>query len=170
VHLNGAAAGEAAGKVPEVLNALARYMEQEAETRSQIKSALMYPSLVVVALVFTILGLGAWAVTLVSPAGLRRALPFILLAVLVYTLARKDVPGFKARIEFEMLAESAPRAGFFDASQLEAVQRLDSPPMAPARNIGSVCPFAAMLDHSATLVRKVWYGVDGGRNPTTGRA
>ena len=41
-----------------------------------------------------------------------------------YTLARKDFPGFKTRIEFEMLAESAPRAGFFDAGQLEAVQRL----------------------------------------------
>jgi uncharacterized protein len=34
---------------------------------------------------------GAWTVTLVSPGGLRRALPFILLAVLVYTLARKDL-------------------------------------------------------------------------------
>ena len=34
---------------------------------------------------------GAWGVTLTSPAGLRRALPFILLAVLLYTLARKDL-------------------------------------------------------------------------------
>jgi len=34
---------------------------------------------------------GAWAVTLVSPAGLRRALPFVLLAVLLYTLAKKDL-------------------------------------------------------------------------------
>ncbi|WP_280153375.1 TSUP family transporter [Piscinibacter sp. XHJ-5] len=34
---------------------------------------------------------GAWAVTQVSPHGLRRALPFILLAVLLYTLARKDL-------------------------------------------------------------------------------
>lgn len=34
---------------------------------------------------------GAWAVTQASPVGLRRALPFILLAVLVYTLARKDL-------------------------------------------------------------------------------
>jgi integrase len=40
-----------------------------------------------------------------------------------FTLARKDFPGFKARIEFETLAESAPRAGFVDAAQLEAVQR-----------------------------------------------
>ena len=34
---------------------------------------------------------GAWSVTLVSADGLRRALPFILLAVLLYTLARKDL-------------------------------------------------------------------------------
>ncbi len=34
---------------------------------------------------------GAWAVTLVSPDGLRRLLPFVLLGVLVYTLARKDL-------------------------------------------------------------------------------
>jgi uncharacterized membrane protein YfcA len=34
---------------------------------------------------------GAWAVTLVSAAGLRKALPFILGAVLLYTLMRKDL-------------------------------------------------------------------------------
>ena len=34
---------------------------------------------------------GAWAVTLVSASGLRKALPFVLLAVLLYTLARKDL-------------------------------------------------------------------------------
>jgi len=34
---------------------------------------------------------GAWTVTLVSAAGLRRALPFILLAVLLYTVAKKDL-------------------------------------------------------------------------------
>jgi uncharacterized protein len=34
--------------------------------------------------------LGAWVVTLVSPAGLRKALPLILLAVFFYTLIRKD--------------------------------------------------------------------------------
>ena len=45
------AAGEAAGKVPEVLSALARYQEQESETRSQIRSAMMYPLMVVTALV-----------------------------------------------------------------------------------------------------------------------
>lgn len=45
------AAGEAAGKVPEVLSSLAGYIEQEQETRSQIKSALTYPMLVVATLV-----------------------------------------------------------------------------------------------------------------------
>jgi uncharacterized membrane protein YfcA len=34
---------------------------------------------------------GAWTVTQVSADGLRRALPFVLLAVLLYTLARKDL-------------------------------------------------------------------------------
>ena len=34
---------------------------------------------------------GAWTVTLVSAEGLRRALPFILLAVLIYTVAKKDL-------------------------------------------------------------------------------
>ena len=45
------AAGEAAGKVPEVLDALAHYQEQETETRGAIKSALLYPLLVASALV-----------------------------------------------------------------------------------------------------------------------
>ena len=35
--------------------------------------------------------LGAWAVTLIDPGFLRRALPLILLAVLLYTLARQDL-------------------------------------------------------------------------------
>lgn len=35
--------------------------------------------------------IGAWVVTLIDPAFLRRALPFILLAVLLYTLAKKDL-------------------------------------------------------------------------------
>ena len=45
------AAGETAGTIPEVLNSLARYQEQEQETRAQIRSALTYPALVVGALV-----------------------------------------------------------------------------------------------------------------------
>ena len=34
---------------------------------------------------------GAWTVTQIDPAFLRKTLPFILLAVLIYTLARKDL-------------------------------------------------------------------------------
>lgn len=34
---------------------------------------------------------GAWALTLASPEQLRKALPFVLVAVLAYTLARKDL-------------------------------------------------------------------------------
>lgn len=48
--------------------------------------------------------LGAWAVTLVSPHYLRQALPIVLLGVLAYTLARKDLgrahsPRLSARAE-----------------------------------------------------------------------
>ncbi len=48
---------------------------------------------VLVAAAFTFIGacLGAWTVTQVSPVLLRRALPLVLLALLVYTLARKDL-------------------------------------------------------------------------------
>ena len=35
--------------------------------------------------------IGAWVVTLIDPTFLRRLLPFILLAVLLYTLAKKDM-------------------------------------------------------------------------------
>lgn len=45
------AAGEVAGKVPEVLASLANYQEQESQTRSQIKAAMTYPAIVVVSLV-----------------------------------------------------------------------------------------------------------------------
>ena len=47
---------------------------------------------VLVAASLTFIGacLGAWTVTQISPALLRRALPLVLLALLIYTLARKD--------------------------------------------------------------------------------
>lgn len=51
LYVKTVAAGETAGKVPEVLSALARYQEQEVETRAQIKSAMLYPFLVVGTLV-----------------------------------------------------------------------------------------------------------------------
>jgi uncharacterized protein len=62
---------------------------------------------------------GAWAVTLVSADGLRKALPLVLLGVLVYTLARKDLgrthaPSLHGRAQ--ALAASAIGAGigFYD--------------------------------------------------------
>jgi type II secretory pathway component PulF len=51
IYVKTVAAGETAGKVPEVLSSLAAYQEQEAETRAQIKSAMLYPTMVVGALV-----------------------------------------------------------------------------------------------------------------------
>lgn len=51
LYVKTVAAGEAGGKIAEVLAALTRYQEQEADTRSRIKSAMMYPALVVAALV-----------------------------------------------------------------------------------------------------------------------
>ena len=35
--------------------------------------------------------IGAWAVTQVAPTYLRKALPFVLLVILLYTLAKKDL-------------------------------------------------------------------------------
>src|SRR4051812_16103596 len=62
---------------------------------------------------------GAWAVTLVSPAGLRRALPFILLAVLVYTLAKKDLgrhhtPHLDSRTQAAVASGIGAVCGFYD--------------------------------------------------------
>jgi MSHA biogenesis protein MshG len=51
IYVKTVAAGEAAGKVAEILAALARYQEQEADTRGQIKSAMLYPMLVVFSLI-----------------------------------------------------------------------------------------------------------------------
>lgn len=51
IYVKTIAAGEAAGKVSEVLLALARYQEQESDTRGQIRSALTYPALVVCVLI-----------------------------------------------------------------------------------------------------------------------
>lgn len=62
---------------------------------------------------------GAWTVTVISPEFLRRLLPLVLLAVLLYTLARKELgrdhlPRFSGRAE--MLAASALGLviGFYD--------------------------------------------------------
>lgn len=62
---------------------------------------------------------GAWVVTLVSANGLRRALPLVLLAVLAYTLARKDLgrhhaPRFSGRAEALVASAVGLVIGFYD--------------------------------------------------------
>ncbi len=63
--------------------------------------------------------MGAWTVTQVSPEFLRRLLPLILLAVLIYTLARKDLgrahqPRWHGRREMAALAVVGAVLGFYD--------------------------------------------------------
>ena len=75
--------------------------------------------LVAAALTFTGACLGAWAVTQVSPALLRRALPLVLLALLVYTLARKDLgrehaPRWPQRRELMLMSGMGLVVGFYD--------------------------------------------------------
>jgi hypothetical protein len=62
---------------------------------------------------------GAWAVTQVSPAGLKQALPLLLVVVLGYTLARKDLgrthrPRFVGRHEALAAAAVGASVGFYD--------------------------------------------------------
>jgi uncharacterized membrane protein YfcA len=62
---------------------------------------------------------GAFTVTLVSPGGLRRALPFILLAVLLYTLAKKELgrhhePRFAGRGQALLASAIGLVIGFYD--------------------------------------------------------
>ena len=62
---------------------------------------------------------GAWAVTLIDPGFLRRALPLILLGVLLYTLARKDLgrehaPRHDARGETVAAGALGLGIGFYD--------------------------------------------------------
>lgn len=62
---------------------------------------------------------GAWTVTQIAPDFLRRLLPLVLLAVLVYTLARKDLgrahqPRWQGRREMAALALVGAVLGFYD--------------------------------------------------------
>jgi len=62
---------------------------------------------------------GAWAVTMISADYLRRALPFILLAVLLYTLAKKELgrhhePRFHGSAETLAAGVIALLIGFYD--------------------------------------------------------
>jgi len=62
---------------------------------------------------------GAWTVTVISPDFLRRALPLVLLVVLLYTLARKDLgrqhaPTFSGRQEAAAAGVLGLTIGFYD--------------------------------------------------------
>ncbi len=62
---------------------------------------------------------GAWLVTVVSPFYLRKALPLVLLAVLIYTLYKKDLgrhhaPRFAGRQEQWVAAGIGGLIGFYD--------------------------------------------------------
>jgi uncharacterized membrane protein YfcA len=62
---------------------------------------------------------GAWTVTLVNPDGLRRALPIILLGVLVYTVVRKDLgrthaPRFAGAAQTTLACFIGAVVGFYD--------------------------------------------------------
>ena len=62
---------------------------------------------------------GAWLVTVVSPEFLRKGLPFVLLAVLLYTLARKELghthsPRFSGLPEQRVAAGIGLVLGFYD--------------------------------------------------------
>jgi uncharacterized membrane protein YfcA len=62
---------------------------------------------------------GAWGVTLVSPQFMRRLLPLVLLAVLLYTLAKKDLgrthaPRFSGRREAFWASLIGLVVGFYD--------------------------------------------------------
>ena len=62
---------------------------------------------------------GAWLVTVVSSAYLRKALPFVLLAVLAYTLIKKDMghthaPRFTGRQETAVACCIGLALGFYD--------------------------------------------------------
>jgi uncharacterized membrane protein YfcA len=62
---------------------------------------------------------GAWTVTIISPGFLRKLLPFILLAVLAYTLAKKELgrhhtPHLSGRAEMLAAGAIGLTLGFYD--------------------------------------------------------
>lgn len=63
--------------------------------------------------------IGAWTVTVIAPTGLRRALPFVLMAVLIYTLVRKDLgrthaPRHHGRTQAWLASAIGAGIGFYD--------------------------------------------------------
>ena len=62
---------------------------------------------------------GAWLVTVVSPDYLRKLLPLVLLVVLIYTVAKKDlgrthIPRFSGAVEQWVAASVGALIGFYD--------------------------------------------------------
>jgi uncharacterized membrane protein YfcA len=62
---------------------------------------------------------GAWLVTMVSPEFLRKFMPVVLVAVLAYTLARKELgrhhaPKFEGRAEIAVVCGIGVLVGFYD--------------------------------------------------------
>lgn len=55
IYVKSVAAGEAAGRLADVFESLSHYLEDAAETRSQVKSALTYPALVIVVLAIAVI-------------------------------------------------------------------------------------------------------------------
>lgn len=82
--------------------------------------ALRWPALLpAVAAAFAGSLCGAWAVTAVPAQGLRKALPLVLLAILLYTLMRKDLgrdhrPRFAGRSEAAAASAIGLSLGFYD--------------------------------------------------------
>jgi uncharacterized membrane protein YfcA len=81
---------------------------------------MAWRSLVIAAL-FTFVGAccGAWTLTQISPALLRRALPLVLLGVLIYTLMRKDLgrehaPRWQGMQATLLLSTMGALVGFYD--------------------------------------------------------
>lgn len=84
--------------------------------RVELRWAALLPA---VAVSFVGAFAGAWAITVVSPALLRLALPFVLLAVLLYTLARKELgtqhmPRYHGRAEAVVACAIGAVVGFYD--------------------------------------------------------
>ncbi|EYC49758.1 membrane protein [Hylemonella gracilis str. Niagara R] len=81
---------------------------------------LRWPALLP-AMALTLIGsfIGAWLVTLISTGFLRKLLPLVLLAVLLYTLARKDLgrahaPRYAGRAEALVAGTIGLLIGFYD--------------------------------------------------------
>ena len=83
--------------------------------------------------------IGAWAVTQVAPTYLRKALPFVLLVILLYTLAKKDLghrhqPRWSGRQETQTACAIGTGIGLYDgflasgksATEITVPQRISS--------------------------------------------